>query len=88
MLQGRIGHYVYNSCQLKVLKEWTIQRDEILVSYDVEKLYPSTPIEKVFELVECLLKCKRNLMETTTFSVNSIKWSARAQRRQKKPSFT
>ena len=72
-LQGRSGHYVKNSRQLKeILKEWTIQRDEILVSYDVEKLYPSIPIKKALELVECLLKCKRNLKETTTFSVNSI----------------
>ena len=72
-LQGRSGHYIKNSRELKdKVKEWSIQRDEILVSYDVEKLYPSIPIKKALELIECLLKCKRNLKETTTFSIRSI----------------
>ena len=68
-LQGRTNHYIKNSRQLK---EWSIQRDEILVSYDVEKLYPSIPIPKALELIECLLKCKNNLKEVTTFSIGSI----------------
>ena len=72
-LQGRSGHYIKNSRELKEkIKTWSIQRDEILVSYDVEKLYPSIPIKKALELIECLLKCKRNLKETTTFSIQSI----------------
>ena len=72
-LQGRSGHYIKNSRQLKdILKRWSIQRGEILVSYDVEKLYPSIPIEKALELIECLLKCKANLQEITTYSVTSI----------------
>ena len=45
-LQGRSGNYIKNSRELKEnVKEWMIQRDEILVSYDVEKLYPSIPIK-------------------------------------------
>ena len=61
-LQGRSGHYIKNSQQLKEqLEKWTIQRDEILVSYDVEKLYPSIPIKEALDLIENLLKCKRNL---------------------------
>ena len=72
-LQGRSGHYIKNSRQLKeIVKTWTIQREEILVSYDVEKLYPSIPISKALELIECLLKCKTNLKEVTTFSIRSI----------------
>ena len=72
-LQGRSGHYIKNSRQLKeIVKDWSIQRDEILVSYDVEKLYPSIPVPKALELIECLLKCKRNLQEVTSFSVTSI----------------
>lgn len=43
-----------------------------MVSYDVEKLYPSIPISKALELVECLLKCKGNLKEVTSFSIRSI----------------
>ena len=72
-LQGRSGHYIKNSHQLKeIIKGWSIERDEILVSYDVEKLYPSIPISKALDLVERLSKCNRNLKETTTFSVASI----------------
>ena len=72
-LQGRSGNYVKNSRQLKErIKDWTVRRDEILVSYDVEKLYPSIPVNKALELIECLLKCKRNLKEITTFSIASI----------------
>ena len=72
-LQGRTRHYIKNSRQLKEeLEKWTIQRDEILVSYDVEKLYPSIPIPKALHLIKCLLMCKRNLREVTTLSVQSI----------------
>ena len=72
-LQGRTKHYIKNSSELKEqLKNWSIQRDEILVSYDVEKLYPSIPIAKALELIECLLRCKTNLKEVTTLSVRSI----------------
>ena len=79
-LQGRSGHYVKNSIELKEkMKGWTIQRDEILVSYDVEKLYPSIPIQKALDLIENLLKCKPDLQEITTMSVQSImkllKWT-------------
>ena len=42
------------------------------MSYDVEKLYPSIPVPKALELIECLLKCKRDLKEITTLSVQSI----------------
>ena len=79
-LQGRSGHFIKNSRELKEkVKTWTIQRDEILVSYDVEKLYPSIPIKEALDLIECLLKSKPNIKEVTTFSVESImkllKWT-------------
>ena len=72
-LQGRTNHYVKNSRQLKEqLKEWTVQRDEILTSYDVEALYPSIPIDKALDLIENLLMSKPNLQEITRFSIGSI----------------
>ena len=72
-LQGRSGHYVKNSRELKkVVEKWTVQRDEILVSYDVEKLYPSIPIKEALDLVENLLKCKPDLQDVTKMSVKSI----------------
>ena len=72
-LQGRSGHYIKNSRELKEkVKNWTIKRDEILVSYDVEKLHPSIPIKKALDLIKNLLKCKRNLREVATMSVRCI----------------
>ena len=53
-------------------KNWVIERNEILVSYDVEKLYPSIPIREALDLVECLLKSKPDLRGKTSYSVNSI----------------
>ena len=62
-----------NARELKEkIKDWRIERNEILVSYDVEKLYPSIPIRKALDLVECLLKSKPDLRGKTSFSVNSI----------------
>ena len=54
------------------MRNWTVQKDEILVSYAVENLYPSIPIPDTLELIECLLKCKANLKEVTSFSIHSI----------------
>ena len=72
-LQGRIKHYIKNSSQLKEeLKNWSVQLDETLVSYDVETLYPSIPIKKELELIDLLLKSKRNLKEIINLSVKSI----------------
>ena len=72
-LQGRTNHYIKNSRELKDrIQKWSIRRDEILVSYDVEKLYPSIPIAKALDLIDSLLRCKANLKEVTTFSITSI----------------
>ena len=72
-LQGRPRHYIINSRNLKEeLKSWTVQRDEYLVSFDMKALYPSIPVQKALELIECLLKSKRNIKEATTFSVGNI----------------
>ena len=72
-IQGRSGLYVKNSRELKEkIKDWRVERNEILVSYDVKNLYPSIPIDKALELVERLLNENEDLGETTTMSVTSI----------------
>ena len=72
-LQGRNNHYIKNGRQLKeIVKSWSIEQDEILVSYDVEKLYPSIPISIALKLIENLLNRKTNLKEVTSFSNESI----------------
>ena len=61
-LQGRSGHFIKNIIELiEKARGWSVQPDEILVSHDVEKLYPCILISKALELIECLLKCKRDL---------------------------
>ena len=72
-IQGRSGLYIRNSRELKeIVKEWRVERNEVLVSYDVKNLYPSIPIKEALELVEVLLKGKPNLSEVTPMSVTSI----------------
>ena len=66
--QGRSGLFVKNSRELKErVKEWRVEGDEILVSYDVKNLYPSIPIKKALELVEKLLKESTALKDVTNF---------------------
>ena len=47
-IQGRSRRYVKNSRELKEKgKNWCVDKNEILVSYDVKNLYPSIPINEV-----------------------------------------
>ena len=72
-LQGRSGLYIKNSRELKErVKDWRIERNEMLVSYDVKNLYPSIPISEALELVEVLLKGNPKLYEVTPMSAGSI----------------
>ena len=72
-IQGRNGLFVKNSRRLrKNGKDWRLEEDEILVSYDVKNLYPSVPIKKAVQLVERLLKESRTLKDVTELSVDSI----------------
>ena len=49
-----------NSRELREkVKDWRLEEDEILVSYDVKNLYPSVSVKKVLQLVERLLKESR-----------------------------
>ena len=56
MYKGEVSLYVKNSRELEEqLKDWGLQRNAILVSYDVKTLYPSIPTDKALKLVEKLL---------------------------------
>ena len=79
-LQGRTGLFVKNSRELKTrVGGWRVERNEILVSYDVKNLYPSIPVKEALELVEVLLKGKADILGVTSLSVQSImkllKWT-------------
>jgi hypothetical protein len=72
-LQGRSGMFVKNSRELKQkVQQWRVERNEILVSYDVKNLYPSIPIAEALELVDNLLRSKPDLSEVTNLSIQSI----------------
>ncbi len=72
-IQGRSGLYVKNSRELREkVKNWRVDENEILVSYDVKNLYPSIPIDEALKLVEKLLKENKTLKNVTTLSVRSI----------------
>jgi hypothetical protein len=64
---------VKNSRELREkVKNWRVDENEILVSYDVKNLYPSIPIDEALKLVEKLLKENKILKNVTTLSVRSI----------------
>ena len=72
-IQGRSKLFVKNSTELKEnIKDWRIERNEILVSYDVKNLYPSIPVKNALELIESLLASQPNLRNVTKMSVKSI----------------
>ena len=71
--QGRNGLFVKTSRELKEkFKDWRVERNKILVSYDVKNVYPSIPINKALELVEKLLRESRTQGKVTELSVDSI----------------
>ena len=72
-IQGRSGMYLKNSTELKEkVKHWRIERNEIIVSYDVKKLYPSIPIKETLQLTGDLLRGNSKIIKHTKMSVNSI----------------
>ena len=55
-------------------KIWTIEPDEVQVSYDVVNLYPSVPIKESIEvLIGQLNQDRENLQSQTKLTINEIK---------------
>ena len=73
LIQERSGLYVKNSRELKQkVKNWRVERNEVLVSYDVKSFYRSIPIDEALKLVEGLLNDCRTLHKVTDLSVQSV----------------
>ena len=53
------------------VKNWRVERNEILVSYDVKNLYPSIPIDEALKLIEKLLRESKTLVNITDLTVQS-----------------
>jgi hypothetical protein len=72
-IQGRSGLYLKNSRELKEkVKNWRVERNEILVSYDVKNLYQSIPIDEALKLIEKLLRESKTLVNITDLTVQSV----------------
>jgi hypothetical protein len=72
-IQRRSGLYLKNSRELKEkVKNWRVERNEILVSYDVKKLYPSIPIDEALKLIEKLLRESKTLVNITDLTVQLV----------------
>jgi hypothetical protein len=54
------------------VKNWRVERNEILVSYDVKNLYPSIPIDEALKLIEKLLRESKTLVNITDLTVQSV----------------
>ena len=64
-----------NSRELKEkVKNWRVDKNEILVSCDVKNLYPSIPINEVLKLVEKLLKESKTLKNVNKLLKKLLKW--------------
>jgi hypothetical protein len=54
------------------VKNWRVERNEILVSYDVKNLYQSIPIDEALKLIEKLLRESKTLVNITDLTVQSV----------------
>ena len=54
-------------------KNWTIDPDEVQVSFDVVNLYPSVPIKQAIDIVEMMLKSDGSLKQRTKLTVDDIR---------------
>ena len=69
-----MGFYHPIQAFVEEAKTWTIEPDEVQVSYDVVNLYPSVPIkESIDVLIGQLNQDRENLQSQTKLTINEIK---------------
>ena len=70
---GKSPYYVKDSAHFaEMIKDLTVDEDEILVSYDVTALYPSVPQEEAIEIIYQIMKDDPNLSEKTSMSAENL----------------
>ena len=70
---GKTEHYVKNSAHfVEMMKDLTVEEEEILVSYDVTALYPSVPQEEAIQIFHQLMINDENLHKKTTMSAENV----------------
>ena len=72
-LVGKNGHAIQNSKHFaEVMKEKTIEDDEILISYDVTALFTSVPTDKALAYIKARLESDSSLSERTPLTPEQI----------------
>ena len=74
-LVGKTEHHVKNSKDfIESIQDIRLQPDECLVSYDVEALFTSVPIQAALNITKKKLEEDRDLHLRTTTTVQHISW--------------
>ena len=74
-LVGKTEHHVKNTKEfIESIQDITLQKDECLVSYDVEALFTSVPIQSALTITKKKLEEDRELHLRTAMSVQHIFW--------------
>jgi hypothetical protein len=72
-LVGNTEHHIANSTELvKTLSGFTLDKDELMVSFDVTALFTSVPVQESLDIIKQRLNDDETLRERTSLSVNSI----------------
>ena len=70
---GKTEHFVKNSAHfVEMTKDLTVDEDEILVSYDVEALFPSVPQGEAIDLFYQMMKNDKDLDKKTTMTAENV----------------
>ena len=72
-LVGQTEHHVKNTKHFAtVIKNKTLNEDEILVSYDVSALFTSVPVDKALKVINDILLANTSLSKRTPLSPERI----------------
>ena len=70
---GKTPYYVKNSAHfVEMIKDLTVEDDEILVSYDVVALYPSVPQDEALDIIHQVMREDTNFGEKTSMTVENV----------------
>ena len=70
---GKTQHFVKNSAHfVEMIKDLTVDEDEILVSYDVTALFPSVPQEEAIQIFYIIMKNDKDLDKKTSMTAENV----------------
>ena len=70
---GQTPYYVKNSAHfVSMIKDLKVEDDELLVSYDIKALYPSSPQGESIDIIYDLMKNDPDLHKKTTMTAENV----------------